>query len=85
MKHFFLEHPASVGESYWQHMGQALRFGTLLCITGLACLFHGLLPFLFKDTGSKNITRLYEMMVTHRRKDDTRKDVDVLIKAEHLA
>jgi hypothetical protein len=26
MKHLFLEHPASVGESYWQHMGQAMRF-----------------------------------------------------------
>ena len=48
MKHLFLEHPASVGESYWQHMGQAMRFGTLLCLTGFACLFHGLLPFLLR-------------------------------------
>lgn len=71
MKQLFLEHPASVGESYWQHMGQALRFGTLLCLTGIACLFHGLLPFLFKDTGSKNITRLHQTMVTHRSRLDS--------------
>jgi hypothetical protein len=66
-------------------MGQALRFSTLLCLTGLACLFHGLLPFLFKDTGSKNITRLHEMMVTHRHKHGTHSDADTLIKTEHLA
>ena len=71
MKHLFLEHPASVGESYWQHMGQALRFGALLCLTGVACLFHGLLPFLFKDTGSNNIRRLHQMMVTQRSRHDT--------------
>ena len=73
MKHLFLEHPASVGESYWQHMGQALRFGTLLCLTGIACLLHGLLPFLFKDTGSNNIRRLHQMMVTHRSRLDSAK------------
>ena len=84
MKHLFLEHPASVGESYWQHMGQAMRFGTLLCLTGLACLFHGLLPFLFKDTGSKNITRLHEMMVTHRHRHHNSENADALIKAEPL-
>ena len=71
MKQLFLEHPASVGESYLQHMGQALRFSALLCVTGVACLLHGLLPFLFKDTGSNNIRRLYQMMVTHRNRHDT--------------
>ena len=68
MKHLFTEHPASVGESYWQHLLQASGFGATLLLTGLACLFHGLLPFLFKDTGSRNITLLHEKMVTHRRK-----------------
>jgi len=68
MKHWFTSHPASVGESYWQHLRKASGFGTTLLLTGLACLFHGLLPFLFKDTGSRNITLLHEKMVTHRCK-----------------
>ena len=68
MKHWFTSHPAPVGESYWQHLRQASGFGTTLLLTGLACLFHGLLPFLFKDTGSRNITLLHEKMVTDRRK-----------------
>ena len=71
MKQLFLEHPASVGESYLQHMVQALQFIRLLCVTGVACLLHGLLPFLFKDTGSNNIERLHQMMVTHRNRHDT--------------
>ena len=70
MKHLFTEHPASVGESYWQHLLQASTFGTTLLLTGLACLFHGLLPFLFKNTGSNNIRRLHDMMVINRRRRD---------------
>lgn len=62
----FTEHPASVGESYWQHMGQASSFGARMILCGLACLIHAVLPFLFKDTGRKAVTELHRRMVTHR-------------------
>jgi hypothetical protein len=62
----FTEHPASVGETYIEHFGRATGFGLRMVLCGIACLIHGLLPFLFVRTGSRGITTLYEQMVTHR-------------------
>lgn len=64
----FTEHPASVGENYAQHMGSALSFALPLFLASLACLVHGLLPFLFEKTGSRVITRLHERMVLNRHR-----------------
>ncbi len=63
----FTEHPRTVGESYAEHLGQASRFGLRMVLGGLACLVHGLLPFLFVRTGSATINELHARMVTHRR------------------
>ncbi len=63
----FTEHPASVGESYGEHMGQAVCFGSRMVLAGLACLVHGVLPFLFVRTGSRTINELNERMVRNRR------------------
>jgi uncharacterized protein DUF6356 len=62
----FTEHPASVGESYGEHMGQALCFGTRMVCAGLACLVHAVLPFLFVRTGSRAIAELNDRMVRNR-------------------
>src|SRR5689334_20512939 len=64
----FSEHPASVGETYGEHLVQASSFGARMILAGLACLVHGLLPFLFVRTGSTAITALHARMVTHRRR-----------------
>ena len=63
----FTEHPSSVGESYGEHMGQAVFFGSRMMLAGLACLVHGVLPFLFVRTGSRTISELNERMVRNRR------------------
>ncbi len=62
----FTEHPASVGESYFQHMAMASSFGACMLLAGLACLVHAILPFAFVKTGSDTISNLYRRMVTHR-------------------
>lgn len=62
------EHPASVGETYAEHLRTAAGFGTAMIIGGTACLVHGILPFLFTRTGSMTISRLQERMITHRTK-----------------
>ncbi|GJD49513.1 hypothetical protein OPKNFCMD_2244 [Methylobacterium crusticola] len=62
----FSEHPAAVGETYFQHMGTAAGFGLSMIAGGCACLVHGLLPFAFTSTGSRTILRLHERMVVHR-------------------
>ena len=64
----FTEHPASVGESYMEHFRHAFGFGLRMMAGGMACMLHGLLPFLFVKTGSRQITTLHGRMVTHRSK-----------------
>ena len=64
----FSEHPASVGESYGEHLVHASGFGFRMVLGGFACMVHGLLPFLFVRTGSQQITSLHSKMVTNRSK-----------------
>ena len=51
----FNDHPASVGETYLQHFQHASAFGARMMAGGAACILHGVLPFLFVKTGSKQI------------------------------
>ncbi len=62
----FTEHPRQVGESYAEHFATATGFGAAMIWGGLACLVHGVLPFLCTSTGSRTIRRLHERMVTQR-------------------
>jgi hypothetical protein len=66
LKRLFTEHPATVGETYFEHLGSALSFAFDLLAAGAACLIHAFLPFLFLKTGSRKITQLYDRMVTNR-------------------
>jgi hypothetical protein len=63
----FSEHPASVGESYVEHLIHAVCFGTRMMFAGIACLVHGVLPFLFERTGSRAVTELNDRMIVSRR------------------
>lgn len=58
----FTTHPASVGETYAEHLVVAGSFGGRLLLAGLACLVHGLFPFLFVRTGSRTIAELHRRM-----------------------
>ncbi len=64
----FTEHPASVGETYLQHLGSALGFAGWLALAAVVCLLHALLPWLFCQSGSKIITRLHDKMVVNRHR-----------------
>ena len=64
----FTEHPASVGETYGEHLIHATSFGIRMILGGFACILHGVLPFLFVKTGSKQIATLHGRMITHRSK-----------------
>lgn len=66
IKRAFTEHPATVGETYGEHLGQASSFGFAMIGGGVCCLLHGLFPFLFERTGSRCIETLHQRMVTHR-------------------
>ena len=68
IQRLFNEHPASVGETYWQHLLRASWFGGKMLMGAGACFIHALLPFLFVKTGSETITQLHAAMVTNRRR-----------------
>ena len=71
----FSRHPASVGETYTEHMQVAAGFGARLFLASLACFVHALLPFLFERTGSTAIQSLHGSMVMSRlRRDDHVRD-----------
>ncbi|WP_349369615.1 DUF6356 family protein [Salinarimonas sp.] len=72
----FTDHPASVGESYLEHMGVAFSFGVRMIGAGLACLAHGIFPFLFTKTGSRAVAALHERMVTNRARHGARHAAD---------
>ena len=62
----FLQHPESVGESYWQHMRTALRFAGELLKAAAAVVVHSLVPGLFQNTASSLVTRLHQRMTVER-------------------
>jgi hypothetical protein len=62
----FTEHPASVGETYTEHLVQAVGIGARMALAGIACLVHGILPFLFVRTGSRAIAELNDRMIANR-------------------
>ena len=66
IKRLFTEHPASVGETYFEHLWVAGGFAVRMLLGGIACFLHALFPFAFRRTGSDCITHLHERMVTHR-------------------
>ncbi|MEW9921934.1 DUF6356 family protein [Marimonas sp. MJW-29] len=56
----FLDHPAKVDETFFEHMFFALKFAALLFAAAGAALVHALVPCLFEKTASTIIARLYE-------------------------
>jgi hypothetical protein len=68
IRRLFTEHPASVGESYLQHLCAASGFAVRMLFAAVACFLHALVPFAFQHTGSDCITSLYEQMIAKRRR-----------------
>ncbi len=56
------KHLNEVNETYLQHMRIAFKIGLTMLVTGVFCLIHGLIPSLFKKTGSNQIAKIYKMI-----------------------
>jgi hypothetical protein len=67
MLRLFVDHPKTVGETYFQHLRQASSFSFHMITGGVACFLHGLLPFMFERTGSDQIRTLHDRMVVNRK------------------
>lgn len=57
-KKLFTEHPASVDETYLQHMWFAVRYALQLGVCTVVAIIHSVFPFLFTDYCSKKIAYL---------------------------
>ena len=68
IRRLFTEHPASVGETYLQHLCAASGFAIRMFGGAIACFLHALLPFAFQHTGSDCIEALHERMIAKRRR-----------------
>ena len=58
----FLDHPATVNETYFQHMRFALTFAFWLTLAGLAALVHAFIPAACETTASRILRRLVAKM-----------------------
>ena len=63
---WFAEHPQTVGETYAEHLGIAVRFGLTMLAGAFACFVHALIPALFQRTGSGTIKRLYAELISRQ-------------------
>ena len=65
-KGLFLDHPASLGETYVEHCGHALSFSGEMFVGALACLVHAFVPGLCETTASRAVTGLHHRMTARR-------------------
>jgi hypothetical protein len=76
LKRLFTEHPASVGETYLEHLRTAASFASQMMFGAVACFLHALLPFAFRRTGSSCIQQLHDRMVVNRNSQTHRAGAD---------
>lgn len=72
IRKLFLDHPASVGETYGEHAVFAVSVGWTMFVGSLACFVHALVPALFPTTGSTTIMSLHEKLTTARQRASAR-------------
>lgn len=63
-------HLASAGESYFQHMRFAAAVGSMLIAAGLACLLHAIIPGICRDTASRTLACLQQVIADRSRLAD---------------
>ena len=72
MLELFRAHQRSVGETYGEHCGFAIRFGLTMLLGGLAAVAHGIFPFLFVTTGSEAVAELNRRIAESRARSAAR-------------
>lgn len=62
----FLNHPATVGETYLQHMRASLGVAGRLAQASSKCVVHAIVPGLCKTAGSDAILKLHAEVAPRR-------------------
>lgn len=58
----FMAHPESVNESYFEHMGAALRYAGTFAFCAFCAFVHAFFPFLFEKTASTIVKKMVANM-----------------------
>lgn len=66
IRKLFFDHPEEVGETYFEHLGVAGRFGLAMIWGGIKALVHAIVPAWCVTSGSDTIRRLHTIMVQKR-------------------
>ncbi len=77
IRRIFLDHPASVDESYGEHFRVAAGFGMVMLAGGLGALIHAFVPSLCTRTGSKAVKRLHARLTHDPQRDGKRPDYEI--------
>ncbi len=78
-KRLFLDHPATVGESYRQHFGVATRFGAVMLWGGIRAVIHGIIPALCKTSGSDTVIKLHNELIAKRNATRDARSIEWMI------
>jgi Family of unknown function (DUF6356) len=66
LKQIFLDHPAKVEETYFEHMIFAFGFSWRLFRAALAALVHGVVPCLHETTASSEVLAMNDEIRARR-------------------
>ncbi len=66
LRALFTDHPASVGESYVEHLRAGLGTAAKLVAAAGACVVHAVVPGLCRTTASTAILRLHAEVMPRR-------------------
>lgn len=60
------QHLLQVNESYFEHGGKALSFSGRMLAASVMCAIHAVFPFLFTNSASSIVEKLYNDIKVHR-------------------
>ena len=76
-RRLFIDHPASVGESYGEHFRVAAGFGWTMLVGALGAFVHALVPALCKKSGSGTVRKLHARLTEDPQRDGKRPEFEI--------
>jgi hypothetical protein len=76
-RRLFIDHPASVNESYRAHFGVAARFGWAMLVGAAGAFVHALVPAWCQRTGSSTVKRLHQQLTADPQREGKRPDFEI--------
>jgi hypothetical protein len=76
-RRLFLDHPASVGESYGEHFKVASGFGWAMLVGAIGAFVHALVPAFCQRTGSTTVKQLHTRLTKDPQRDGKRPEFEI--------